>query len=82
MSLPSHSFQCQGHLLLLLQTVTVSPEGKKELRFVIGGQPMGQIVFHCVIIIIDHCPCDVSEHLSPEAFGEVLYIDKGHNPAT
>lgn len=42
---------------------------------------MGQIEFYHVIIIIDHCPCNVYEHLSLEAFDEGLVIDKGHNPA-
>ena len=42
---------------------------------------MGQIVFHLVIIIIDRCPCDVYEHLSPEAFDGVCGTDKGHDPA-
>lgn len=42
---------------------------------------MGQIVFQRVILIIDRCPCDVYEHLSPEALDEVFAVDKGHNPA-
>lgn len=42
---------------------------------------MGQIVFHHVIIILDRCPCDVYEHLSPEASDRLFDTDKGHYPA-
>lgn len=34
-----------------------------------GPSPLGQMVFHHVIIIIILAPSDIYEHLSPEAFG-------------
>lgn len=78
-SVPSQSYsnhQCLEHLLLLPQTLTLPPEGNQELRFVKGGQPMGRIAFHSVIVILD--PSDVHEHMSLQATYELCHAGRGH----